>query len=845
MMSRAIWAAVIGIFLFQPAFAADRSPVVGDIGNPPELVIDGAKTFSPAEVAHSLLTNLDIANAMHPTAPLDELLQLLVSKTEDGYRSEGFGDVSVRIVQDTPPRLRLVIDEGPRYMAGEIQVVGAKTIDAEWLKTQLLPDRLAGRDPRKKSPAQSTGNVKHWPAGKPAWFRAEAVEALRAYIDVLLLYQERIHPKFNVEVTRDENTKTAHLRIIIDDEGPPAVVGAISVTGNKKNSIADVLDFLGVHEGIRYRGGLERQLEGKLSGSGRFLKTKVRIWHPPAPGRPLTLKIDLQEYEKAPLLREPLSREEAALAALGGWLNHFDEGDEEVIYISESKDATIELIIAPGRGAIAIMRPAVAADAEPPFALALVMTDDVIGLYSAKRERKIEAVPTPGRVLGSLEFTIHRRPPNADGQGRIKFGLGLRSSTHRRQHCKIGFEDTAVGMLSIAHEHPTEFSWENDILTAKYLEYQVKVDAKSGRLLESRVDPANRPGARILGCTGLFQRRLDEISKLTAVWPNDADPARPASATLEFLCDDALAWAAGIEQLAPAREFVEALSKSSKLGILKPMDRFLQVASTAPDDGFTVPSITPGEWAEILAGDPISGLIRCFAYRAIGLSDQVAPRGSWLWTAWRRGAFLAAGRQDHLYQDLHQLDASRDTGPLQFLTACALLRAFSRPEAAVRCGQEGMARLDLAHFRSDYSPLLNADSFLGESLLNTAHVLRQLDEREIESLCETAVLFELTSEASAKQFAECVKQLRERRDQPLPVAVSAVLDNCWETCLKQRVETALRDNLRAVRTARRDSPRRPDWFRGEPSPGEHSTTDSKYDPAADRFDFPSIRPNRR
>lgn len=816
-MRYAIWPVVFAALLFHPVLAANNVAIVGDVGNPPELVIEGAKTFGPDEVSRALLADLDVANAMHPTAPLNELLHLLVTKTQDGYRDEGFPDVSVRPRHGPAHQIVLAIDEGPRYLASEIQVLGAKTIAAQWLREQLTPDELAKRDRHHKSGAQSLAHAKHWPLGKPAWFSSDAIDGFRRYVRNLLFYQGRASATFTVQVVRDENTRTAALRITIDDEGPPAVVGSIRVSGNKKNSVPDILAFLGIHEGMPYRGGLEDELRQRLSRSARFLKSTIKLRWLATPGGALALTIDMLEYEKAPPLRQPLSREEAVLASLGNWLSRFHESDEEIAFQLSHAKLNIEFVIAPRLGAEIIARPLSAGDVERPFAFAFVMTDDVMGLYSAKQQRKIEAALSPSRLTGDLQLTLHCAPPNPDGDHRLAFGWEMKSSTPKRRYCAVAFKDTPLAMLSMAHEHRTMFSWENGVLVAKFTENEVRIDTESGRLVEWRVEFPNGVVGQIKPCPGRFAQRMNEINALAARWPNDADTTRPLACAMEFLCEDILAWTrrpAGGQRgantpVVTPRDLIQVLFKASRLGVFAPLERCLAAASRASDDGFSLPTLKSGEWAEILAGDPRRGAIRACARLAIGLSDDIAPRGSWLRTAWREGAFLAAGKQDHLHYELDRLCASREAGPLRFLTVSVLLRSLGQHEAAVRCGEEGTKRLGVEQFRADYAPLLDPSKFLGDCLLNTARVLSQLDESDVEILCQAAVQAKIVPEAGAEQFAAYIKQLRERRGQPLPVAVSAVLDNCWEDGLNERVRTALLDNAGAARTARAHRPQPP------------------------------------
>src|SRR5487761_1501143 len=130
------WFASAGLVLSALHSQADEpQPVVGDLGNPDRVVVQGATTFTAAEIVEVLFGDLDVANAAYPTAPLVDLMGLLAEKALAGYQTAGFAEATAETrIDDGLGKLALTIVEGPRYLASEVHVNGLPNADADWLR---------------------------------------------------------------------------------------------------------------------------------------------------------------------------------------------------------------------------------------------------------------------------------------------------------------------------------------------------------------------------------------------------------------------------------------------------------------------------------------------------------------------------------------------------------------------------------------------------------------------------------------------------------------------------------------------------------------------------------------
>jgi hypothetical protein len=222
---------ILVVFAVVHAGADEPWPVVGDLGSPDRLVVEGAQTFSPAEIVRELLGDLDVANAAYPTAPLDEFRRTIAEKTVAGYKSEGFAEATAETrLDDTLGKLVLTIVEGPRYIASEVHVSGLPQADADWLRDELTARAEELNDDRVSTAPPRPGarrKMARWPIGKPAWCADESFLALHRQIVDLFLDRSLIFPEFTIAAQLNRELHTAALAVIFTDRGQPALLDKI------------------------------------------------------------------------------------------------------------------------------------------------------------------------------------------------------------------------------------------------------------------------------------------------------------------------------------------------------------------------------------------------------------------------------------------------------------------------------------------------------------------------------------------------------------------------------------------------------------------------------------------
>ncbi|HEV7222446.1 MAG TPA: hypothetical protein VGN42_07080 [Pirellulales bacterium] len=790
-------------------FADDDVPLVKQLGDPARLAIHGAAAFDEAGIKAALAADIDAAVAARPDAPLAAFRQTLAERTLAGYLAAGYADAKVDVQLDpAADKLIMEISAGGPYAAGEVEIVGAKTIDAARLIGALThgPAEQAASQQAAKPAQPKSGKKPRWPIGEAPALDQESQRQLREEIENLLYEQGWLNSEFTVQPIVDRERKVVALKIELADEGQPAVLEAITIMGAKKNSEQEILQFLGIERGMRWTKDAWSGAEQQLKQSGRFSKVKVRS-PKPKPGRSPWLWIDLVEYAKAPPLAQPLSREEQALVRLSQWLHDFPEGQDELLIAGEASPYLFEVVVSPRLGALYTIKLAAEKDEakQPaPFDWACVTSDTRIGLYSVPRGRKLVAIPTPSPVVANIGVSLHDGPPRLNGKGGFQFGLGMSTAAKRgrRRHSEFQFKDTAVSLLSLAHEYDSKSTWDGDVLTVEYKDRSLRFNGQTGRLLEF-VSAADTKSARLTAVQGEFERRLAAIDEATRDLPNDADEnvERPLSSVLEFLADEALALKTE-EDLQALGPQIRLLRKLVSLGLLKPLDR-LGVAACRPDPEGRSFAI-PGPWAWWLSGIDFSGdwrhdpkvqgeLRKAAASFGPYLGNHLLPARGWPLAVYREAIYAQAEKAApaDCAVDLTKLCAATEAGPLCCLSAAAAAKALPLGLPASLFAHLGQTKLSLAEFQTDYRELLDADSLLGEYLLCLAEVLRGLEEDEAAMLGALLQSCDYLDQPSLDLLAAGVAALREHRDQPIDEALAAALDQVWRIGLRERVNTLL------------------------------------------------------
>ena len=746
-----------------------KSDRVGDWGDSKRLTIQGAKTFSADSIRGALFSNFDVLVAAHPLAPLADYPRSLVEHAKQGYLRAGFPQVKVEAhLDETNQQIVLTIDEGPRFRCGKIVASDTPFILAQqivdWLNAQQPPAgaMLAGfAESNNQTVAQwedAEGNSLQlqdpvWLSGLPVQFDDAGKAALKENVRRALAELGCPWADFEIELLQDTDQGTAQLEIKIKDTGPPAIVNLVTVNGNQRDSVDDVLDYLHVPMNVILPESQRTALWHKLWMSGRYLKHDVELIPPPKPNGVVELRITLVEYDKATPLAKPLSPEEKALLKCREWLLAAPQrGDDWVFRFATPTSGSA--IVSPANGFLIHLIPRNLDNGhhsesgndrwqEGLFAI----TSQCCTFENLVAGRKI-FVPLPSAVLKcDLGARANADANDPDHPFRLNAGLGVSSNSTNQKHppMEMQLSFPPVWMIGVVHHHNPKCSIENGVLTISGENGFMKasIDTNSGQLISlgwGDEDTTDKSSTISL-VHDAFKRELLSTEDRSKIVKNNLlyDPQQPFSSIVNYFLADPIT----LQTCHSVADFngngdkfdrlLVALQKATKAGLLKPIDN--QFASTSNDssqtnsgDDFEIPD----EFGE--SQDSWSQLVVNLTRMAIYESDQIFPRDSTPWMMMWDVAFWIMRKSDYLQADTTRIWQADDFGPVDHLFAAWLYTLVDRDgrDNIVRAiAEHGLTKLDVEKFAAELRPLLNRDKLAGQCIYHFAAVLRELDEEDV------------------------------------------------------------------------------------------------------------------
>ncbi|HLA83907.1 MAG TPA: hypothetical protein VJL29_03860 [Thermoguttaceae bacterium] len=806
------------LFLTTTAAASHGPTCVNDNGDPQRLVVEGCKTFTPEQIIAAATSNVDVVLAAHPAAPLEKYRATLRDRIVAGYQHAGFPYVEVAAQIDRKDeKMRVTIKEGPRYTAGEIVVRGNKDVAADELIKVLTsrrpPDgaRLTRVDSPEKKPVfkwidKDGNNAKMddpvWEPDKPAsfdWVSHQIVErwTKRALAD------QGFFSTFETDLIPQSDGKTALLVIRIIDEGPKAVLGEITVTGNQNNTRNEILDYFGLKTGMAFVPNWQAELEHRLWRSGRFIKSQATI-DPPAEGdHRAPLRIELTESPWAPRLSEPLSPEQTVLLKLRDQLANPNAWPGDLIVAAKAKDYDVEFIFSATHGAVTRMRWSAPPQNGYParFDGTFLISDRQCGLVCAEPTHVrllIMRTGTPrSKLWATISLNLLERTDDPESTRSFMFHFGAKSldEGESAQPFTLVFDVTPSFFLAIPTiDKNVTSSISDDVLTVFSSKVHLRVEASTGRLMEYVLfgEDDKNSSFKIRFGKNTFESRLAEIQKAAAHSPNLYDADAPLTSWIALVGSDEFLGSLKNVQPETLRWLRLAWVMQQK-GVFEGPGGVSEIlgplfSEKDKEREFRIPA-TPDGWNQSNAG-----MIQ-YVVMAGGLSavDKIFPRNTWPWTFTRELVFVATRQSRYSWTELQGLWTSNQTGPLFYLAAAEAFNIFN-PDAAKMFAIQGLQKLSADDFKKDCRALLDKDCIAGRCARRMAVAVRELKPEEVE-----AILGPLpTGETSA--LAELVRVLRARPEQPVDEALFDALTAAWEAGQRDRVKARLasiRDRITA------------------------------------------------
>ena len=348
-----------------------------------------------------------------------------------------------------------------------------------------------------------------------------------------------------------------------------------------------------------------------------------------------------------------------------------------------------------------------------------------------------------------------------------------------------------VVCLGLAHRWDCESWFDGDVLTRSNATLRLKVNARTGQLVEFRYAGEGEDRPLELHCAkNAFEPALRPLEASAAGLSDTADTSASFSSAAAFLIEETLS----SKYLEPQFRTNNALGRVACLPmlvrslqlerILLPLNRLGEETNTSAHgaDEFVIPMDRD------LIQPTAAGMIALMAEWLLQKTDDLLTPRSWPWTLLREGCFVAQGKSRYGQEALKEAYTSAETGPVGCLVLAELLGRF-QPPLAREAAAHGLERLSAADMRRDWRLLLKGDSIVSQCCQALAVSLRDMDEAQLDAL-----LKEQSSE-TGQFIRDCLQKLRANKEQPVFEALAPALDAWWERGLKDRVAAALQAHV--------------------------------------------------
>lgn len=748
---------VLGLLTLLPSATFGGGPEVDRVGDLSAAVIEGAKAIPEARVRHALAFSGAVAVTGCPSAPLTDFLNTVQRNLLAGYVGDGFVQAKVRAdVDASGNKLRIRIEEGPRYVWSKLRFVHGKLTDeaavraalTQWTDSQATPitiDEAAGtiviatakkRDPRLGYEAPM------FEAGDPArtdlrWTRPRVIQEL---------FRQGLcwaDPKLEADLHDDG---TADLVIDLSAEGPKAKIRKIAVTGASINKPQEVLAFLGLREGMPMDLSVLLAARQKLWDSGRFLRHELCANVARDHAGELDLNIDLFEHPKAPPLSQPIDTgmtdDERAVLHLESAMAQLRRNDSDFVLDVAFGGQRVDAVFNRKKGIIATYHHATASATQPATAPAGGTAGDAdvsafvipgrLGALCSGAGHKFD-VPTK-RVLSVVVDFVPAEDLNAQ-TCTINLGFGAPEMSPNVSE-PVGFSVLAAPVFFFdlvrpryakhvdgkpPADKPIQVERRDGAVIYHVGSGVIKTDGAAGAFVSYDIeDAAARQSIHVTMDNDAFERetaRLDGGRHLA----NDYDPRRPATSfarflvtiynSLPFFSDKSVRWDN------PSTGIVLKLFGGDALGVLD--DQWGR-----PDDSeeFALPH-------DAAAGEGVLAMARVL----LGYVDDLFPYGAWTWTVAHESGLVATGGSPYALAELRRIMSGGEMGPVGCL-ACATAITYADIDRARSIARIGLTKLSAKEFEKDLNVLLGNQKSGAKVLGNVLQAVGQLSDDEAAQL---------------------------------------------------------------------------------------------------------------
>lgn len=322
-----LWISVAPCLPLEPPDNAASRATYSDVIE--QLSFKGASSYSQESMRASLKSVPRLQHRLNDPADLKLVRDACQFYLTEGYRNEGYLDVSVEAVV-LDGKINVSVTEGPLYTKGAIVIEGLSSDEARQLEGALSKDSVNFQPPILGADDKiSKKYIAFWQKGTLPGKPEGHSEHARALAQAWLADEGYGFATVKAATVKVPQNSTVELRLVID-KGTRTPISEVRFEGLERHTAEEVKQFLALPAAFDDSDRVRRDIRDRLLSSGRFYTVHVWPDAPFAPDQAVPLNIRVQEYTDIPRLSEPLGEEQQAIVNLANWLSRWHLSDVDL-----------------------------------------------------------------------------------------------------------------------------------------------------------------------------------------------------------------------------------------------------------------------------------------------------------------------------------------------------------------------------------------------------------------------------------------------------------------------------------------------------------------------------------
>ena len=649
-----------------------------DLSQLRRLKIEGLQTHKEHAILRGLFMSKEVRAALHPYALREPVTGLLAKTIKEMLLHAGHAEAEVEsqidYVDDT---ISVRIKEGPRYMAGQVEILGADEEMKMVLRKAILFSKVINW-----SSAEYASFAPHWP------------DQTRALARSVLAEHGFLEAEIEVHLTPRVESKTADLRVEVVDKGKRQRVVEINVEGHFRSSKEAILTTLEISPGMVLTGGLVEALKARLEQCANFPVYEVTLRELDSGDH--SLRLYLEEDDVSSELGQKREDVERALDALVQWINHWT-GEERDLRVHSRSDGVSLTVVFSGDALAA--KVIFEQGEETLWHADMIISSGRLLLLDHVQKTRLSG-PLPRGGITSFVRLTYDSSPESKGKPRNDFQAGAGFSTKTDVPFSV---DTSISPI-IARRYVPDAEIVGDNIRVTSGAIEILANRLSGEAVKLLKRDSEERFVEMTFEKGALLKAVESANAEAATYQD----LNRLDRVVDYLLG--LMEKAGVEKslLIPETYLnLVRLTQGDHWRFLEPLQAFLEEFNLPENILAPPPSGGIANQQELM----MSTVSAFYGYFLASSLSDVAEKGSWPERILRGVGDVIDGNPEFVSEALKRMMQSHETGPFGHLVLALMLEKRS-PRAATEVARVGLTRLNRTRLRFELRALSRGDALL-------------------------------------------------------------------------------------------------------------------------------------